>query len=370
MSYQRSAARSSYMEFAKLRSSAKFNLATSGIMSYPLSGLPVQLTAVEINGDNNYGHTPLLERIARYNGVSPECVVTAPGTSMANYLAMAACFEPGDEVLIEAPTYELLTSTALYLGARINTFPRRFEDGYRVDPAEVRRAITPRTRLIVLTNLHNPSGAPIDEPVLREIGEIALQAGARVLVDEVYLELLFDQRPRPAFHLGTQFLVTSSLTKAFGLSGLRCGWVIAAPELAQRMWHIADLHAGTNVFPAEQLSVVAFDHLDRVAARARRVLAANRPPLDAFLAAGDNALDFFRPAHGTIVFPRLRRGSADEFFRLLREKYETSVVPGQYFGEPRHFRVGIGGDPEMTAEGLGRLAGALREYSATASAAG
>ena len=105
-------------------------------------------------------------------------------------------------------------------------FKRRMEDGFRVDEEEVERQMTPRTRLIVLTNLHNPTGAYIDERTMRAIGELARNHGARVLVDEFYLEALYDRRPRPAIHLGEHFLVTSSLTKAYGLSGLSCGWVL------------------------------------------------------------------------------------------------------------------------------------------------
>ena len=112
------------------------------------------------------------------------------------------------------------------------------ENGFRVDPAEVQRRITPRTRLIVLTNLHNPTGAALIDRLLRAVGEIARKHGAYVLVDEVYLEAMYEKRPQPAIHLGEQFLVTSSLTKGFGLSGLRCGWVLANPEVTKRMWHI------------------------------------------------------------------------------------------------------------------------------------
>ena len=200
----RSQMRSPYMEFAKLRSAAKYNLATSGIMSYPLSELPVRIEDLEINGPNvhgdRYGYFPLQERLARYNDVSPDCVVTSAGTSMSNHLAMAATFDPGDEVLIEHPTYELLESTALFLGADLRRFERRFEDGFRIDPAEVERNITPRTRSIILTNLHNPSGAYADEATIRAVGEIAQAHGARVLVDEVYLETFYGHRPRPASH--------------------------------------------------------------------------------------------------------------------------------------------------------------------------
>jgi aspartate/methionine/tyrosine aminotransferase len=352
---------SPYMEFAKLRSGAKYNLATSGVMSYPLAELPVRIEDLEINGPTVYGYAPLQERLGRYNGVPPECVFAAAGTSFANHMAMAATFDPGDEVLIEHPTYELLESTALYLGAKLRRFERQLEDGFRVDPAEVERRIMPATKLIILTNLHNPTGAYADEPTVRAVGEIAKSRGARVLVDEVYLEAFYGNRPRPAFHFGDQFLVTSSLTKAFGLSGLRCGWVLADQELVQRMWRINDLYAATPAHPAELLSVIALDDLDKVAARAKRLLDENRKSLSAFLeASGD--LDFYRPDQGTIIFPKLRSGDVEEFVRLLREKYETSVVPGAYFNMPQHFRVGIGGDPETTRVGLERLAAALHQY--------
>ncbi len=279
--------RSPYMEFSKLRSGAKYNLATSGVMSYPVAELPVRIEDLEINGPTVYGYAPLQERLARYNGVPPECVFAAAGTSMANHLAMAATFNPGDEVLIEHPTYELLESTAVYLGAKIRRFERRLEDGFRIDPDEVERQITPATKLIVLTNLHNPSGAYADEATVRAVGEIAKARGARVLMDEVYLETFYGKRPRPAILLGDQFVVTSSLTKAFGLSGLRCGWVLAEQELAERMWRINDLYAATPAHPAELLSVIAFDHLDKIAAHAESLLEENRESLNAFLDSRD-----------------------------------------------------------------------------------
>ena len=353
---------SPYMQFAKLRSNAKYCLAASGVMSYPLAELPVRLQDLEINGTGPYGYAPLLERLAKLNGVPPECVVAAAGTSMANHLALAATVEWGDEVLVEHPTYELLVSVLDYLGASIRYFERRMEDGFRIDLEEVERQITPRTKVIVITNLHNPSGALAEEETLRAMGDIAKRANALVLVDEVYLETLFERRPRPALHLGEHFLVTSSLTKAYGLSGLRCGWVLAAPELAQRMWHINDLYGVNAAHPAERLSVIALDNLDRVAARAKQLLETNWRMLDDFLASRSD-LAYHRPEFGAIIFPNLSGGCVDDLYRLLTEKYETSVVPGQYFDMPQHFRVGIGGEPEMTREGLVRLGLALDELN-------
>jgi aspartate/methionine/tyrosine aminotransferase len=356
----RTHAGSEYMEFAKLRSAAEYNLATSGIMSYPLAELPVKLEDLEINGPTLYGYTPLLERLAARNGVSTDCVMTAAGTSMANHLALAATLDPGDEALVEHPTYELLVSTLQYLGAGVRYLERRMEDDFRIDLEELERKMTPKTRLILLTNLHNPTGAYIDESTLQEVGEIARKHKAYVLVDEVYLEAMYEQRPRPAIHLGGQFLVTSSLTKAFGLSGLRCGWILANPELIQRMRRINDLYGVNAAFPAELMSVIALDNLDRVSTRAKKLLDANRPGLDAFLKSRSD-LEYFWPEFGTIVFPKLLRGSVEALDRLLREQYQTAIVPGHYFDMPQHFRIGIGGEPEMTNVALERLATGLDE---------
>jgi hypothetical protein len=350
------------MEYAKLHSAAKYNLATSGLTSYPLSELPVKLEDLEINGPTVYGFAPLLTRLAQFNGVREENVVTAIGTSLANHLAMAGCFDPGDEVLVEEPTYELLLSTAEFLGAKIARFPRRFENAFAVDPADVRRALTDKTRLILLTNLHNPSSVQIPEDVLREIGQAAQVVGARVLVDEVYLETLWKQRPKPALHLGDEFVVTSSLTKAFGLSGVRCGWVLADPALAKRIWRINDLFGVNHAHPAELISIIALNHLERVNARAQSILQQNRKALEETL--GDApGIEMVQPGKGTTVFPKLPSGKVDEFDRFLREKYDTSVVPGRFFEMPQHFRIGLGGDPAMTREALGRLRDGLRKFS-------
>jgi len=225
------------------------------------------------------------------------------------------------------------------------------------------KALTPATRLIVLTNLHNPSGAFLSVETLRSIGELAARVGALVLVDEVYLPMLFDSSPSTAFSSGHNFVVTNSLTKTYGLSGLRCGWILAAPELAQRMWRLNDLFAATAAHPAERMSVMAFDHLEQFRERARDLLTTNRALLDAFLDSRDD-LECFRPPAGSVVFPQLPRGEPEGFFRLLREKYETSVVPGSFFEMPRHFRLGIGGETATLKGGLERMGAALDEFLA------
>jgi aspartate/methionine/tyrosine aminotransferase len=352
------------MLWAKTRSHARYNLASSGVAHYSLSGLPVRLEELELSGPSAYGYAPLQKALAAKCGVPEECVVAATGTALANHLAMAATVAPGDEVLIEQPAYEPLVALAHYFGAEVKRFERSFDEGFRVDPREVERKLTSRTRLIVLTNLYNPTSALITRDVLGRVGEAARAIGARVLVDEVYLDAMFEEAPPTAFSLGEEFIVTSSLTKAYGLSGLRCGWVLAAPALAERMWRLNDLFGVIPAHVAELLSVVALEHLDEVAARARRLIETNRRLLDAFLDARSD-LECVRPNFGTVVFPRLKGGGDTEALcRLLRERYETSVVPGSFFEMPAHFRIGLGGNSETMAEGLRRVGLALDDMAA------
>jgi aspartate/methionine/tyrosine aminotransferase len=352
---------SDYMQWAKTRSHARFNLATSGVPNLPLSDLGVTLGDLEITGTDGYGHAPLLEAIALKCGVAPENVVAAAGTSMANHLAMAALVEAGDEVLVEHPVYDPIASVASYLGARVRSFPRRFADDWRIDVDEIARLVTPRTRLVVLTNLHNPTGALAYEATIARVADIAAGAGARLLVDEVYLDAVFDNRPRSAFHVDPRVVVTNSLTKLYGLSGLRCGWIVADASTARRMWLLNDLFAATPAHPAERMSVVAFGHLDRLAARARALLDENRRRLFAFY---DSRPDVEAPrfAWGTTSFPRVG-AHADALCDLLGERYETSVVPGRFFGAPEHVRIGLTCAPETLDEGLARFGAAVDDFA-------
>src|SRR5436309_10658430 len=121
---------SAYMLWAKTRTQARFNLASSGVLNYPLSDLAVSLADIELSGQSLYGYEPLQQAIAAKCDVPADCVVAATGTSMANHLVMAALLEPGDEALVEQPSYELLIETAQYLGATVKRFARVFECGW------------------------------------------------------------------------------------------------------------------------------------------------------------------------------------------------------------------------------------------------
>ena len=214
---------SPYIASAKLAPAARFDLSSSGVPPVELAELQAEVDGMQLRSRGPYGDPRLIEMIAERAGVAPECVVLTVGTSLANHLVMAALFDPGDEVLIEQPTYDPLLHTARLLGAKVRRLQRREVDGFSINPDDVSALLKVRTRLIALCNLHNPTSARLSDELLRSIGEVAARAGTCVLVDEVYREAVWGEEKKHALSLGENLVVTSSLTKAFGLGGLRCG---------------------------------------------------------------------------------------------------------------------------------------------------
>ncbi len=344
------AMRSGYMHWAKTRAPVRYNLGSSEVPYFRLDRFPIDIAALELDGASRYRDPALREAIAAKCGVAPERVVMADGTSMANMLAMAALIAPGDEVLAEHPAYEPMLAAAHFLGGRLTRFTREGPD-FALDPDAVAAAMTPATRLILLTNLHNPSGALADRDALAAIGGL----GATVLVDEVYL----DAAGEPSAHLlGDAFVTTSSLTKCYGLSGLRCGWILAAPELAEKMWRLNELFGVAQAHPAERLSCLALARLDEIRAAALEQLPRNRALANAFFASRAE-IEAAPMLHGVTAFPRLLRGDPDALDALLRARHDAAIVPGRFFGLADHFRIGVGGPTELVEAGLERLGAAL-----------
>jgi len=348
-----------YMVWAKQHARARWDLTPSNLLCCTVDDLPGARDAVELAGDNDDGYRPLVEAIAGRHLVAPEQVATANGCSGANFLVFAALVGPGDEVLVERPGYDPLLAAPQVLGARVIRFDRRHEDGYRLDPSAIETALTSRTRLIVVTNAHNPTGVVASAAELDALARIAERAGVPVLVDEVYLDSAHDAGARPAASRSPLFISTGSLTKSYGLSGLRCGWVIAAADVAERVRRARDVVDGTGPFPAERIATLAFAGLDRLRARARAILEPNRAMVRGFLESRPE-LDAADPVGGTVAFPRLSGvNDADPLVKRLFDLYDTGVVPGRFFDAPAHFRIAFGGPAETLAGGLARIGEAL-----------
>jgi len=354
-----------FLRWAKTRPAVDYDLAASGLLPVSLAellaGEPLTDWA-EITGPAGDGFPPLREAIGSRYGVALDGVALAAGGAGANFLGCAACLAPGDEVLVEWPAYDPLLAAPRLLGAVTRRFARRPEAGFALEPEAVRAALTPRTRLIVLSHPHNPSGVAASAAALAEVGAAAGALGARVLVDEVYREAPLragSPAPPSAALLGPEFIVTSSLTKAFGLAGLRCGWVLAEPELAARARAARDAVDGSGVFLAEKLAALALRKIELLAARARTLLEANFQLVNEFMASRSD-LDWRPPDAGTVTFPRRRDGAdSGPLAERLLARYRTAIVPGRFFELPDHFRLSFGGPTESLTAGLAALGAAL-----------
>lgn len=348
-----------YVAWMKRAPSVAFNLMGSNLLHCQVEDLPGAREALKLDDLHEEGYEPLLEAIADRFHFSQEGIALSTGASGANFLVCGALIRPGDEVVVEAPAYDPLLGIPRFLGASIRRFQRPFEDGFQLDPDRVRGVVTPNTRLIIMTNLHNPTGARTDLDRLEALGEVAESVGAKVLVDEVYLDSVPGEPQTPAACISPTFISTCSLTKSYGLSGLRAGWSLAAPDIAERIRRVRDLVDGVGVFPSELLALLAFRNLPALRKRARGILDPNFQLLKSFMD-GRPELEWVQPDGGSVGFPRIR-GVQDvlPFVELLREQYDTGVVPGYFFEAPDHFRIAMGGKREVLEAGLQRIGDAL-----------
>lgn len=352
---------SEYLEWARSQGMVRYSLAISGVPPADVSVLSPSVDDFTMVADNEYGWPPLLERIARRYGVDSDNVVLAHGTSMANHLACASLAQAGDHVLIEWPVYDPLVAVPRYLDCEVSFFERRAEDGYALDVARLQKALTPRTRLVILSNLHNPTGAPLNRAELASLASLAESRDFRVLVDEVYLEWNYgignDPEIHTAMNISPRFVTTRSLTKAFGLAALRAGWILADAALARRMRRLNGLFASSMSHPAERLAARVFEHAKPLLDKQRKRVDRNRSIATHFIESQPK-LSWVAPQSGTIGFVRLEGGDVDGLVERLLAK-DSLVTPGRFFGVDDHFRIGFGMEEDHLNEGLKRLGASL-----------
>lgn len=357
-----------YMVWAKTRPPAEIDLAGSNLLPCRLDDLPGITDALELTAPNDNGYVPLRDAIAAHAGVPPSRVVTATGCSGANFLTIAALVGAGDDVLIEQPGYDPLVGACTLLGARVHRFGRPFSRRFGIDLDDVRAKLTLRTRLIIVTTPHNPSGAMLDPETLNGLIALADAAGAFVLVDEVYLDAVNLVAPptakiTSATTLDGPVVVTSSLTKAYGLNGLRCGWAIAPPALVTRLWRVRDLVEVAGSAVSDRLAARAFALMPRLQERTRVIVSANLELARGF-AAAEARLALAGPVAATVMFPQVRGvESADAFVDDLARRHGVAVAPGRFFDAPAHMRLSLAGATAPLAEGLRRISLALRDLS-------
>lgn len=364
-----------YMAWAKaVPHGARYNLTASGMADTTASEAEAsdwaQLTA-EAMGRRDVAWESwdaYIEAVASRYAVEPEQVTPTLGASLAITHALIALVRAGDHVVVERPTYEPLHRAPEILGAQVSRLERTFDDGWAVVPERLAQLLTSRTKAVLLTNLHNPSGVAIDADTMREIAELAARVGAMVLVDEVYLDFDFSIDPdaavQPACKVAPNCISWSSTTKAFGFSSLRAGWIVSADLDAARAIRAATDYL--HVYPPVATTALGSRVLRNAASlqsKAQRVANAGRRVLERWVEA-ESRVQWVPPSFGITSLIKLPARMSDAAFaEHLRDRYETQVVPGSMFEAPGYVRLSFGIDPVVLEQGLANISATLDDLA-------
>lgn len=324
------------------------------------------------SGESFQGMRRLRRRILRRTGLADRCsvddVLITAGTAEANFLAITQLVQPGDEIIVDVPGWPQPLVLAKAIGADCRPLPRDEARGWAFDLDRLAELLTPKTRLIFICNPNNPTGHLLGRDELERVIAMADRVGAYVLTDEVYRGLEWGTESTPAAAvLYERGISTGSLSKVFGLQGIRTGWLVCRDRRVIRDAVVLreDTSEIMNIM-GEAIADIALgdDYYPRAMTNARDTGRRNLDSIDAFIAATD-ALQWRRPAAGLIGFARLNLPfDSDEFSaRLLEAPYETFVMPGSAYEHPRHVRLGGGGAPERLEDGLRRLGRFLEDIS-------
>jgi aspartate/methionine/tyrosine aminotransferase len=281
-----------------------------------------------------------------YERVDASGVFLVAGAQEGIFLLANSLLSAGDEAVVVTPSYQSLHEVPRSLGAVVRPVLLRFDQGWQLDPDDVARAVTPRTRLIAINFPHNPTGAHISANVQRRLVEIAERAGAVLLSDEVYRGLEADPLGRLplAADLSESAVSLGVMSKAFALPGLRIGWLATrnATVLA-RVARLKDYTTICNSAPSEVLALIALRARERVLERSRAIVSANRRAATQFFSEHAAAVSWVAPVAGSVAFPRFVSRNADDVAAQLVEQESTLLVPGKVFGgDAAHFRIGLG----------------------------
>ena len=352
--------RSDYLEWTKRRRDIRYSLSRSGVPRLNLRELEPTLDYLLTVDPNEDGWPPLVEMIAQRAELTPAHVCLAGACTGANHVAFGLLLDSGDHVAMETPVYEPLVKLARYFGATVDFFERHESNGWRVDPDDVKRSLITTTKLVVLSNLNNPTGCQDDDESIRRIAADAQQLGAHVLVDEVYLDFLHAEGVRTAARLAPNILISNSVTKTFGLDSLRLGWMLAEPSLAERGRRLSDLYTNNFPHPSERIALLALGRAEEILARNNAMLAGHITIADDFIASQPR-LSWVKPRAGTCGMVHIDGVDVDELTDRLARDFNTGIVPGRFFNAPSHIRLAWGVDTETFRAGLEHLAHALAQ---------
>ncbi|HOY66482.1 MAG TPA: aminotransferase class I/II-fold pyridoxal phosphate-dependent enzyme [Candidatus Ozemobacteraceae bacterium] len=339
--------------FARYEFSTPYLLCSSDCESMTLGtllafepGAGERLSALWLGYTESTGHPDLKQEITRlYESIPSEGVLVHAGAEEAIFTFMQVALEPGDEIIVHTPCYQSLTEIARGIGARVVEWPGDPEAGWELSLDFLERAVTNRTRVVVINAPHNPTGFVPTAEFQQRLSSLSERHGFIVFSDEVYRGLEYGCPRLPAFaDLNPRAVSLGVMSKTYGLPGLRIGWL--ATRNARLLGEIAAFKDYTTICssaPSEFLATIALRHRDAIAARNIRIIRDNLDQLDGFFAEHRDRFDWRRPVAGPIAFPRLKRGNVDAFCEALVEQAGVLLLPGTLYNKYYNtFRIGFG----------------------------
>jgi aspartate/methionine/tyrosine aminotransferase len=345
----------------------EINLSESGVSPLTLGELleGADISDTRLSYPQTNGTEELRERIADlYAGADPDNVVVMTGTAEANFVAVTSLLESGDEAVVMMPNYMQVWGLARSLQATVKSLPLREELSWAPDLDELRSLVTNRTKLVALCNPNNPTGAVMSEATMREVAKIAGNVGAWILADEVYLGAELEGDVSPTFYgWYDRLMVTSGLSKAYGLPGLRIGWIVSDKSKVAELWACKDYTSISVSALSDRLASLALEpaRRHRLLARTRKILNDQLPIVTSFVERHRDHISLVLPKAGAIAFPHYRWPvNSTVLTERMRDDIGVLLVPGDHFARDSYLRIGYGYDRRKLEEGLARVSDYLK----------
>lgn len=347
-----------------------FDISCSGVESFSLGELrdvlrleQAELDQVSFRDSESLGAPGLRKAVAdRWGDGRPDCVMATHGSSEAQFLVMNALLRRGDEVVVLEPSYQPLYSIAESIGCKLRPWRLRFEKGFKPDVEEAKRLINSRTAMVILNFPNNPTGASLTPEEQAELLEAVKRAGAYLVWDAAFAELIYEGKPLPdPYSCYERCVSLGTLSKAYGLPGLRVGWALASPNVLAKCIQLRDyitLHLSPLV---ELIAQRAIEQSDRLLSLRLPQVRANLAILTEWCAQHQEFIDYIRPHGGVSAFIQLTCvADVDEFCHRLVREHKTLIAPGSCFKQPAFVRLGFGGATAELEQGLSRFSSLLR----------
>ena len=345
------------------------NLAESSVKDIEFDQLGIEFDKIKLGYADHVGKRQLRERIAaETKGLIADDVLLTAGAAAGLFIVATSMLEKKDEIIVQFPNYATNIDTPLTIGCSVKKLELKFEENFRMDISSIEKLITKRTKLISITNPHNPTGTVISEGEINKLVEIAERKNIFLLIDETYRELQRGVIPPPAASRSPKVISISSLSKAFGLPGIRIGWIITKdPDLQTRFLAAKEQIYVCNPVLEEEIAYHCLKQKNKMLLKVKKEVNRNFKIIEEWIVK-QRKLEWVCPEGGVICFPRIIKNSgikARHFYRILTKKYKTFVGPGHWFGmDDRYMRIGYGWPPATELKrGLNNIDKALEEAS-------